>query len=218
MSSPIALTVACLAFVAALLVADRLGSQLQQALAKLGASTCFVLVALSLGAPGSRYGQLVLGGLVLGWFGDALLLSRRSTVFMAGLGAFLLAHIAYAAAFLSGPWSRPAAAAAVAAAFVFGWVVLRWLHPHIPASFKGPVLAYVLVILAMCVSAAGYSHATGRWYVLAGAVLFAASDISVARDRFVQPTYGNRLWGRPTYFVAQLLLAWSVHSAVTAYA
>jgi hypothetical protein len=37
-----------------------------------------------------------------------------------------------------------------------------------------------------------------------------ASDVAVARDRFVAPSVGNRLWGLPLYFVAQLLLAWTV--------
>jgi YhhN family len=41
-------------------------------------------------------------------------------------------------------------------------------------------------------------------------VLFAASDIAVARERFVQQGFLNQLWGWPTYFVAQLVLAWTV--------
>ena len=32
----------------------------------------------------------------------------------------------------------------------------------------------------------------------------------MARDRFVQQGYVNRLWGWPTYFAAQLVLAWTV--------
>jgi len=97
---------------------------------------------------------------------------------------------------------------------VFGAGVLRWLLPHAPKEFKSPVLAYVVVILCMCVAAAGHAFAAQRWDVLAGALLFAASDISVARDRFVAAGYVNRLWGWPTYFVAQLVLAWTVATAV----
>jgi uncharacterized membrane protein YhhN len=209
-SLPLSLTAACLAFVIALLVVDRLQWPVARALTKLGASTCFVLLAVALGAMQSRYGQLVLGALVLGWVGDALLLSNRAAAFMAGLAAFLLSHGLYAAAFGSGPLSTVALVVALLAALAIGALVLRWLLPHTPAAFKGPVLAYVVVILAMCVTAAGHAAGTGRWIVLLGALLFAVSDLAVARERFVRSSPTNQLWGWPTYFGAQLLLAWSV--------
>jgi hypothetical protein len=65
----------------------------------------------------------------------------------------------------------------------------------------------------MCVAAAGHAAAAGRWAVLAGALLFALSDLAVARDRFVHAGFANKLWGWPTYFGAQLLLAWTVAGA-----
>ncbi|MBN9372710.1 MULTISPECIES: lysoplasmalogenase [unclassified Hydrogenophaga] len=210
MTPPVALTAACLLFVIALLVVDRLQWPLARAFTKLGASTCFVWLAIVLGAMQSRYGQWVLGALVLGWLGDALLLGKRSAAFMAGLVAFLLSHGLYATAFVSGPLNGPAMAVALVAACAAGFVVLRWLLPHTPARFKAPVLVYVVVILSMCVAAVGHAVATGRWIVLGGAVLFAISDIAVARERFVRASPVNHLWGWPTYFVAQVLLAWSV--------
>jgi uncharacterized membrane protein YhhN len=213
MFSPVALTGACLASVVVLLVADRLGSQPWRVVAKLSASTCFVLIAISLGAHRSTIGQFILGALLLGWLGDALLLSRAARAFMAGLAAFLLSHVLFAAAFTSGALSARAMGAAAILAVAFGTVVLRWLLPHTPKEFKAAVLAYVVVILAMCVAAAGYAFASQRWAVLVGAVLFTASDISVARDRFVRQAYVNRLWGWPTYFLAQVVLAWTVASA-----
>jgi len=42
---------------------------------------------------------------------------------------------------------------------------------------------------------------------------FAASDISVARDRFVAPAFINRAWGLPLYYVAQISFALSVGGA-----
>jgi hypothetical protein len=74
----------------------------------------------------------------------------------------------------------------------------------------------VVVILGMCVTAAGHAYASERWAVLLGALLFTASDLSVARDRFVRQGYINRLWGWPTYFVAQMVLAWTVATAAGA--
>ena len=216
MLAPLPLTVACLAAVAVLLVADRRGLSLWRGIAKLAASTCFVLIAVSLGALSFTYGQLIVGALVLGWLGDALLLSRAPKAFMAGLAAFLLSHLLFTVAFWSGGLSVPAMAIASVPVLVLGWLVLRWLLPHTPGNFKAPVLAYVVVILGMCVAAAGHAHASERWAVLVGALLFTASDLSVARDRFVRQAFVNRLWGWPTYFVAQVVLAWTVATAAGA--
>jgi len=47
-------------------------------------------------------------------------------------------------------------------------------------------------------------------WILPGAVAFYASDLAVARHRFVTETFSNKLWGTPLYFGAQLLLAASV--------
>jgi hypothetical protein len=45
--------------------------------------------------------------------------------------------------------------------------------------------------------------------VMTAAVAFYISDVSVARDRFVAPGFGNRIWGLPLYYAAQLLFALS---------
>lgn len=221
MLAPVPLTVACIASVLVLLAVDRLGVQVWRAAAKMAASTFFVLIAVSLGAHASTYGQFILAALLLGWLGDALLLSRAPKAFMGGLAVFLLSHVLFAAAFLSGGLSGvlsgalsvPAMGAAGVLAALFGTFVLRWLLPHTPGEFKGPVIAYVLVILGMCVAAAGFAFGSQRWAVLVGALLFALSDISVARDRFVRPGHVNRLWGWPSYFLAQVVLAWTVVGA-----
>lgn len=209
-----ALTLSCLVLVAGLMAADHRDWPLGRVLCKVGASSSFVLLAWVLGAAGTRYGQLVLAALLLGWLGDVLLLSRQAAAFMAGLVAFLLSHLFFAAAFVVSGWALPAAALATVVAAGTGHAVLRWLLPHTPPGFRKPVWAYVLVILAMCACAAGHAWASGRPDVLIGALLFAASDVAVARDRFVRPGPANRRWGWPTYYVAQLMLAWSVAARV----
>jgi uncharacterized membrane protein YhhN len=214
----VGLSVACCVAVGVLLLVDRLELGAWRAVAKLTASTLFVLVAWSLGALRSAYGQWIVAALCLGWLGDALLLSRAPKAFMGGLLAFLLSHLALAAAFASsGLWVATMAVATLPALGV-GAIVLRWLLPHTPADFKLPVVAYVVVILAMCVAAAAYAAATGHWAALLGALMFASSDLAVARDRFVQPGHINRLWGWPMYFAAQLVLAWTVAGAAVAHA
>ena len=216
MPTAIPLTIACLAAVAALLLAERRGQAAGRVIAKLAASTFFVLVAVSLDAQRSTYGQLILGALVLGWIGDALLLFSAPKAFMAGLVAFLLSHVLFATAFTMGELSLFAMAIASLVAVTFGGAALRWLLPHAPALFKTPVLVYVVVILGMCIAAAGHAFASERWSILVGAILFTASDLSVARQRFVRQGYINYLWGWPAYFVAQLVLAWTVTSAASA--
>lgn len=205
---------ACLAFVGLLLVAESRQWPRTRVFAKLAASSCFVLVAWQLGALGSPYGRWILAALLLSWMGDALLLSERAAAFMAGLAAFLAAHLCFAAAFFLAGVGAPGVLAATAfVALLLGAAVLAWLWPHTPANFRWPVLAYVVAILAMCVAAAAHAWGAERGWVLAGAWLFAASDIAVARQRFVRQSPVNQLWGLPAYFIAQLLLAWSVADA-----
>jgi uncharacterized membrane protein YhhN len=208
----VAFTLACLAAAAGLVVAEWRRWRAGRVVTKLAASVSFVLVALALDAPSSAYGRWILAALVLGLAGDALLLGAHSAAFLGGLGAFLASHVCFAVAFVVVPFSAPAFAVALVPAAALGFVIVRWLWPHLGPGFKPPVLAYVAAILLMCCCAAGASAAAGRWWVLGGAVLFAASDISVARDRFVADQLVNRVWGLPAYFVAQLVLAWSVAS------
>lgn len=68
---------------------------------------------------------------------------------------------------------------------------------------------YVAVISVMVALAAGASWTTRDARLLVGATAFAASDLSVARERFVKPAFGNLIWGLPLYYVAQLVLAWT---------
>jgi uncharacterized membrane protein YhhN len=201
---------ACAVFVTGLLLAERRQARVARAVCKLGASTAFVVFALSLAATASPYGALVLVALLLSWVGDALLLSSAERVFFGGLVAFLCAHVAYTVAFwTTGP---PAFVflAALAGFGAAGVVTLRWLWPHLTPGDRPPVVAYILVIVVMCAAATGSSSAVGSLVPAVGATCFLASDVSVARDRFVASSVANRLWGLPLYYFAQLLLAWTM--------
>jgi uncharacterized membrane protein YhhN len=46
--------------------------------------------------------------------------------------------------------------------------------------------------------------------LLAGAIGFLASDVAVARERFVARSPWNQRWGLPLYYASQLLLASTV--------
>ena len=194
--------------VAALLWAELKLSRLGVWVAKPVASTLFVITALLAGALASSYGQLILLGLLLSWLGDVLLIPKRRLFFIAGLGSFLLAHVAFSGAFLLQPLAVVPLALAATAMVVVAIIVLRWLWPHLPHNFRPAVASYLGAISLMVVLASGTMAATGLQLVI-GAVLFAASDIFVARDRFVSPSVANRLWGLPLYYAAQLIFALS---------
>ena len=53
----------------------------------------------------------------------------------------------------------------------------------------------------------------GPLWIGLGAVGFAASDLSVARDRFVRAQFVNAAWGLPAYYLSQLALAFSIGQA-----
>jgi uncharacterized membrane protein YhhN len=192
-------------------------------LAKPTASLAFIAVALlarSSGEPPTPtwrdYQLYVIVGLVLGGVGDVALLGKSSRAFLAGLAAFLFGHIAYVVAFAQlappGSWLDVRALVPVAA----GGGALAYLWPYL-GTMRVPVIAYVLAIVTMVAAAlaaarvATVPHAS-RVLLLVGAALFFASDLAVARDRFLGASFVNRAWGLPAYFAGQLLIAWSLAS------
>lgn len=195
------LVVSVALLVAAHLLAEARGATVPRAVTKVAASLCFVLLALTRGVDGA-FERGILAGLALSVVGDTLLLSARRPAFLAGLVAFLLAHVAYALSFatVAGPiwWAVVPIVAAIG-------VVLGWLWPHL-GPMRAPVVGYCLVISAMLWLALG----VGRAEVRLGAALFYVSDLFVARDRFVRPGFANRLVGLPLYYAAQVLLALAV--------
>ena len=198
----------CAAAVAGLLWAEWRGSRTGLWLTKPVASFAFLWAALAVGALETTYGQLVLLGLVLCLLGDLLLIPLdRPTVFRAGVFAFLAGHLAYSAAFLTRPLDPVGLAVGGVLLAVVLLGVLRWLGRSLPADMVGPVRTYMLVIGVMSTLACGVSAAGGAWAVAIGALAFTASDISVARDRFVRHEFLNRAWGLPLYYAAQLLIA-----------
>ena len=200
----IVLTVCSLA---TLLIAIKLKLQWLRAIAKTLASTGFLGVALSVGAADTSYGQIALAALALCWMGDVLLLGSSKGMFMAGLGVFLLGHVAFGVAFVSlGPdWLWVGAAAAVMTGLAL--VVGRWLLPHVAGRMRAPVIAYIAVISGMTALAAGAVGAGATPWVLVGAVAFFVSDLGVARNRFVATAFINRALGLPLYYAATTILA-----------
>lgn len=157
------------------------------------------------------YVHRVLVGLLLSTVGDIALMFPGDACFMIGLGAFLLAHLAYWSAFRRrlksvagrGPLWPWLAYVAVAAA------VLAVLWPHLPGALQAPVLAYIAVLVAMAASAAQAWRRVGggAGFAALGGLSFVVSDASLALDRFVAPLPAAVLLVLASYWFAQALIA-----------
>lgn len=197
--------VACVALVALLLLDMRLPA----AIAKFVASTALVAAALRAGAWASPYGRLILLGLALSWCGDMFLVGSSKTAFLSGLVAFLLAHVAYVAAFVTHGYERRWVWAATIPVSAAAIGVFVWLEPNTPPDLMNPVRAYVAVISLMVIFAIGTRGRGGSLLIVAGAVLFFLSDLSVAALRLVQTEYPTYIIGLPLYYAGQVCLALS---------
>jgi uncharacterized membrane protein YhhN len=171
------------------------------------ASTGFLAAAIAAGALAHGYGRIVFVALCLCWLGDVLLIPQSERIFVIGIASFLAGHLALIDAFVHRGVSPAWAGAGLIILAVLSFWVFRWLKPHLPRRMRAAVTAYVTVISLMVAAAIGTYAASPALALLAGAVAFALSDLSVARDRFVEPAFVNRAWGLPLYYAATLLLA-----------
>lgn len=140
------------------------------------------------GAPrdeGTR--TLVALGLTASLAGD-LCLALPGDRFLAGLAAFLAAHLLYVGAFLRGATAASMVAAAPPAAGYCAIAVLlfAYLRPGL-GRLRLPVAGYALAICAMAAAACARGFADQCGLAPLGATLFFASDGILAVDRFRRP-------------------------------
>lgn len=201
----------CALGVIGLLAAEKAGSTPGKWFFKPLTAATYVWAALAWGALDSTYGRWLLLGFVLCWWGDVLLVPRqRRSWFRAGILAFLAGHLAYITAFITLPTGLLGVSVGILASGILALVVWRWLGSKLSVDYRRLVAVYLFVICAMLVMAFSAADGVDRWTIALGATLFALSDVSVARDRFVTKAFVNRAWGLPLYFAAQLILASTV--------
>lgn len=168
------------------------------------ASAGFVAAGFAVGALEHPLGAPLVIALVLGALGDVLLIPKdKKRVFIAGIGAFLLAHLAYGAMFLMMGVDAVWLGVALVGASAIAVAVWRWLEPHVVGAMRVAVMSYIAVITVMVALSVGVVS-YGGWPV-AAAVVFWLSDLTVARHRFVKAEAVNRLVGLPLYYAAQYL-------------
>ncbi|RUW33245.1 MULTISPECIES: lysoplasmalogenase [unclassified Mesorhizobium] len=189
-------------------LALELTPRLARSAAKTLAVALLAALAVMQGGP-----LLLVAALALSAAGDAFLSRDGEKAFLGGLASFLVAHVAYIALFLevgggigllaAEPW-RGAVALAMA---VFVVLMLAALWRRVGPSLRIPIAVYVAAILAMGISALTTFYA----WVIAGAVLFMASDGLLAAERFLLAAISpHRVWMRYAvwvlYYAAQLAI------------
>jgi uncharacterized membrane protein YhhN len=176
-------------------------------------TSLLAIIAWRLGSP-----ALLVVGLALSAAGDLFLSRDGEKAFVSGLVSFLVAHVAYIVLFarvgqdLTVLLSMPlmlAAAGLVAVSLVLVRTILR----HVPNALQLPVVVYCTALVLMGLTAL----ATERSLIIAGAVMFVASDAILAWEKFVEPAASARkppmrfaVW--VLYYVAQVtfLLAFTM--------
>ena len=123
--------------------------------------------------------------LVLSSIGDWFLAFRGERAFLAGLGAFLAAHLVYCALFFAGQdveWTQgPWFLSGTVLVFALALGVFRRLRDHL-GPMKIPVAIYCGAIAAMAVAALGNGPDP---LLISGVALFMASDLVLAHEVFM---------------------------------
>jgi uncharacterized membrane protein YhhN len=201
-------------FVAALLTirAEYRGPRWLVYICKPLATTLILVLALATGGEDHAYTALIAVGLTCSLAGDIFLMLPQDR-FIPGLVSFLLAQLAYIAAFIRAA-DRPLSGTSVLPLIPllgYGFVVFAILRPHL-GPLMVPVLAYMVVILVMGWRAIEYARqypTPGPLAAALGALLFIVSDSVLALNRFARPFRAAQALVLGTYFIAQWLIALS---------
>lgn len=159
--------------------------------------------------------MLFLIGLFASLLGDILLMVPGNR-FVGGLAAFLIANLAYIAAFNSRGlppmiWGLPLAAVVV----VLIAILLDRLRRGLQASGRGWVFPFVAVYgvalggMVWSAVAAPFRPAwpsLAGWALAVGGLLFFVSDLTNVWNRFLQPVRGGRLTTHILYHLGQIAL------------
>ena len=176
-------------------------------------SLLFVMTAVLQSHSVPVYYHYLLIGLIFCLVGDVCLAFPQKNAFMGGLVAFLAGHVFYVISFISLISILHWISTEMFIIFVVSALIFFWLRPHLK-SMLIPVLLYILVITVMASGAWAVFWKSsflisGRVLILVGSFCFYFSDVFVARNKFVEEEYRNRLLGLPLYYTGQFMLAFS---------
>ncbi|XP_056455253.1 lysoplasmalogenase-like protein TMEM86A [Gadus chalcogrammus] len=153
----------------------------------------------------------ILAGLIFSSLGDAFLIWQEQGYFSHGLLMFAITHILYSAAFGMRPLN-PAAGLLTGGVSAVSYALL---YPYLSGPFTYLVAVYVALIGFMgwrAIAGVRLTDDLWTWTRLSaclGAVLFMASDLTIAVNKFCFPVPHSRAIIMATYYAAQMLIALS---------
>lgn len=164
----------------------------------------------------NKLALLIAGALGFSWIGDVLLMlqGQMEVLFMAGLLAFLLAHLLYILAYWQAikQSNDHSYGAFVHLRIIFlifvGGALVYMLYPSL-GSLRLPVIVYTTVIIFMGISALmrrGRTSEKSFVLVYSGALLFIMSDAMLAINKFLYPLVQADLLIMASYISAQYLI------------
>jgi len=171
-------------------------------------STLMVLVLRDM----RGFARICLIGALLGSVcGDILLDLPYANLFIFGLVAFLVAHLFYTVLFFWYAKSPDGFAKVMMAGLVLFAGVMIWIFRGIAPALYGPVVLYIVVIITMSICAL-LVPAENR-LLFWGALLFIASDVVLALNKFLVAVPYGRVINISLYFIAQFMIimaAWAI--------
>lgn len=152
---------------------------------------------------------ILFAGLIFSLAGDLLL--EIPGMFIAGLVAFLTAHVMYIAVFFLAPGKSALTEKRLLLLLplVLYLVLLMMFLYFDLGPMRFPVMLYSVVILTMLAAAMsrlGKVANDSYWLVVAGATLFVLSDSAIAVNRFGHSFEGSSWFIMTTYISAQYLI------------
>jgi uncharacterized membrane protein YhhN len=155
-------------------------------------------------------------GILLSVTGDVLLMISLDRLFMAGLVAFLLAHLAYLVGFnvqpsAVSPWSFFLALIVglggmrVIRRLVTSLAAKGQARMRIPVAVYGTVISLMLLSAMMKLTDLNW-NAGAAILVGAGAFFFYLSDVILAWHKFVTPIRNGRIYNIGAYHLGQIML------------
>lgn len=177
-----------------------------QSVAKSVVKTGSVLGLACVGALTGSWG--VAAALIASAMGDYFISRNGTRAFLAGMGAFALAHLIYMGLFIATPTfslSNIPIGAIVLVTLIFLFVLVV-VTPR-TKELRLPVMLYAVIISEMAITAFGLAPAFH--IVLLGACLFVLSDLLLSLELFVYAQKNRRpsamaIWS--SYWIAQAMI------------
>ena len=153
---------------------------------------------------------MIISGLAFSMLGDMMLMLPADK-FLHGLASFLVAHIFYLIAFISDS-VFPVNFLYLIPGLLVGVIILKTLLPRVTGKTI-PIVTYSAVLILLLWQSIGrleFSFSHSSLVALIGSMFFITSDVTLVFNRFVKKHRDGQFFILSTYYIAQLLIAYSI--------